>query len=149
MTAEELISYIEDECTDLSDEIIELACKRVIEMMNKDYKNLELFSSEYPANFTFFDKLSIEWQTKEFDEMVDNYGIFSRYIEDTLDLAIDSLTPVEKTILSYTNFREAGSSFSFEIRDDLSSLIMMRLTRKMNQNMGLCKVRDFMEKYGD
>lgn len=103
---------LEDRCNSLSEDIIELVCKRSIRRMNNwkedlncgKYKILwtgkdSLLPRHYPKNFTFFDILSIQIQNYSYDEI-------NPHLEDAirgvLEYEYGKLDELEKLVLDYS-----------------------------------------------
>ncbi len=79
------------------EEIIGKICRRAIKLMNE---TLEFIFSggDFPNNFTFYDCLTVLYQSRTFDEM--GYGsMLEDHIEDVLYDEIDNLSPMERIIL--------------------------------------------------
>ena len=132
MTAEELVSNIEEESKDLSSEIIDKVCNRAIRGMNRKMKTFPLVDG-YPDNFTFFDILSCETQSKTYDEIVFmGSRTLADFIEDSIDIEFDKLAPIEKAILSYMDFSpDFGSGYEF---CDAHKFLYSRFNEMLNEH---------------
>ena len=65
----DFIYEIENDCNTLSRDIISRLCKRAIKQMNKINSYNAGSTDDYPSSFTFFDILSIELQSKSYEEI--------------------------------------------------------------------------------
>ncbi len=118
LEAEKFIRIFEKKCEPFADDIIDKVCKRAIRRMNKEMKvdthikcskfvnYIKFFSDdfigyEFPNTLTFFDSLSILYQSYSLDEMGIPYGLLEDYILYTLRNEIDSLSEIEKLVFSY------------------------------------------------
>lgn len=93
---ESLLKEIQDQCNDFAEDIIKLICKRAIRRINSWDVRL---SDDYPRKFSNFDILSIERQSKTYDEI-------SPYLEDAVEGALeyeyDRLPDNEKFFVDYS-----------------------------------------------
>lgn len=65
----DFIFEFERDCNDLSRDIVSRLCKRAIKKMNKLESTLAGSTDDYPSSLSFFDILSVELQTKYYDEI--------------------------------------------------------------------------------
>ncbi len=101
MDAEEYIDIFKSDCERLSGDIIYHLCKRVIKRMNKEMKSVNLFTDDYPAEFNYIDKLSIELETYSYVD-IDPSGLLEDYIYDSLENEFNRLPKTEKLIVEYS-----------------------------------------------
>jgi hypothetical protein len=135
MTAEELIDNIEQDCSSISNEIIDKVCRRAMRTMNS--KLGFLVEDDYPNNFKFIDYLSCEIQSKTYDEIFFPGKLLEDYIEEVLDNEYENLTGIEKIILSYSNFRpQFGSGYEF---CDIRPFIYPRFRELLNEHWDTSK----------
>ncbi len=93
----------ERDCEELSKDIISRLCKRAIKRMNQLDSYLAGSTDDYPASFSFFDILSIELQSKSYDEINPHLQSF---VESTLDDEYDMLPPLESFVLDHSECAE-------------------------------------------
>lgn len=99
----DFVYEIERDCDELSRDIVSRLCKRAIKQMNKVNSYLAGSTDDYPTSFTFFDILSIELQTKCYDEI---NPFLQDFVENTLDKEYDNLPPLERFILDHSKCAE-------------------------------------------
>lgn len=97
------IFEIERDCDALSRDIISRLCKRAINKMNKLHPTLAGSTDDYPSSFSFFDILSIELQTKSYNEINPHLQDF---VEGTLDNEFDNLPLLERFVLEHSECSE-------------------------------------------
>ena len=89
--------------------IIRSLCERVLNQLNEleSKENLSIFPEEYPDSFNFLDKLSIECQTKYYDEICPGLGdTINNYLEDEYN----NLSNEEQFIIDYSEYFEPDSN---------------------------------------
>ncbi len=96
---EDFISGIERECEEMSRKILEQLCKRAIKNMNKLKSYLAGSTDDYPPGFTFFDILSIEMETRTYDEINPH---LQDYVEEILFQEYEDLPRMERFILDHS-----------------------------------------------
>ncbi len=97
---------IEKGCKRLSEDIIRKLCKRAIRKMNSKMSCVSWASSDdFPSSFNFIDVLSIEFQSKCFDEINPH---LEEYIISSLDCELDKLPEIEKFIMCNLEHYEYG-----------------------------------------
>lgn len=135
---EDFISDIERECEEMSIKILEQLCKRAIKKMNKQDSYLAGSTDGYPSNFTFFDILSIELETKSYDEIS---PYLRDYVEDTLIQEYDNLPRIERFILDHSEcwamMDEDYDSVKNKIFDAFNRIRMQHLSLKKIENYQL------------
>lgn len=92
---------IENECEKFSEKILADAVKRIFRDMNK--LSAYVICEDYPKKFTFIDVLSIESQTKNWDEI--HPGMHDA-VWKFIDSGIQDLPVYERLILELTNTYE-------------------------------------------
>ena len=99
-SAKQVNMFVETE--KIAEDIIRQLCKKAIDSMNSDYEKsgLSVFPEDYPDDFSFFDKLSIEMETKSYDEI--NPGL-EDYVKGHLDAEYALLSPNERSIVEQSN----------------------------------------------
>ncbi len=116
MEDREIIEKIEKECDKLSKTIIANAIKRIFRDLNK--LEASMLSENYPENFGFVDVLSIESQTKSYEEIEPN-------LQDTIRNYVDSvygnMPACERMILDLTNVYEYANQECTDVLDKLWS----------------------------
>lgn len=95
----EFIYEFEQECERMSKDIISRLCKRVIKNMNKLDSYLAASSHDYPTSFSFFDILSIELQSKSYEEINPS---LRDCVEGFLDNEYEKLPVIERFILDHS-----------------------------------------------
>lgn len=96
---EDFINGIERDCEEMSRKILEQLCKRAIKKMNKLESYLAGSKDDYPPGFTFFDILSLELETRTYDE-INPY--LQEYVEDTLFQEYEDLPRMERFVLDHS-----------------------------------------------
>ncbi len=98
---------INRECEALSHDIIVNICKRAIRKMNKQEKVFPArffsISDDFPKHFSFFDILSVEIQSKYYDEINPH---LQDYIENVIEDEYNSLSAIEKFVLDHSECTE-------------------------------------------
>ena len=78
---EKLIQEVQDQCEYFAKGIINSLCKRAIRKINS--WNIHIGTDDYPSSFNFFNILSIEYQSKCYDEI-------SPCLEDAIEGVLDN-----------------------------------------------------------
>jgi len=95
----DFITGLEGDCDYYAQDIISRLCKRAIKVMNKNLPtHLLHITDNYPSAFTFFDVLSLEIQSKYYDEID---PLLMDYIETTLDGEYEKLPALERFVLDH------------------------------------------------
>ena len=86
----------------IAEGIIRQLCKKAIDSMNRDYEKSEMsvFPEDYPNDFSFFDKLSIEMETKSYDEI---HPGLEDYVKGYLEAEYALLSPTDKSIIEQSD----------------------------------------------
>lgn len=105
MEDQQLIEKIEKECEELSAEIISKSVKRIFRGLNS--MGAETLSEDYPTRFTFVDVLSIECQTKSWEEI---HPALHETIWNYIDSEIQELPKYESLTLRLTSVYEYGDN---------------------------------------
>ena len=89
-----------DECTDIAEDVLQVVAKRVIRSLNKQEKEgkLNVFQGTYPSNFTFFDKLAYEMESKTYIEID---PLLEGIIEQTMWDEYNKLSRKDKFFIDY------------------------------------------------
>lgn len=95
----DFILKFERKCKDLSEDIIKRLCKRAITKMNRHVPDRVDITYDYAPKYKFFDVLSIEIQSKYYDE-INPY--LRNYIEHILDIEYNNLPNLERFVLDYS-----------------------------------------------
>lgn len=137
--SELLVQEIQSGCREFSDEIITKICKRAIKTINSWGPNIIDFGEDYPTKFTVFDVLSIELQSKCYEDL-------NPFIRDAVDGALenqyDSLSPLESFILDYS---ECFDHNGFD-KEAIQSKIHEKFNELLNEHYQLRKIQDFEER---
>lgn len=137
--SERLVQEIQSGCQELADEIIIKICKRAIKTINLWGRNYIGFGEDYPTKFTAFDVLSVELQSKYYEEL----NPFLRdAIDGTLEHQYDSLSSLESFILDYS---ECSDHNGID-REAVQSKILKKFNEMLNEHYQLKKIQDFEEK---
>lgn len=99
--ADNFISEFENDCYELAKGIPRKVCERAIKRMNREMKNTPSLGDDFPARFTFFDKLSILLQSHSIDDLVFPNEILREYIENVIEDEFRKLPPLEQLVLNY------------------------------------------------
>lgn len=136
--AEEQLDEIIRECDEMSKDIIRRICERAIRTFNKMEKNclINVFADDYPSNFTFYDKLSIELQTKTYDEIS---PYLEDYVFDTLENEYERLSREERFIVDHSEYFETGP-------DEVMKKIYSEFCNLYNEHISLKKIEDYLDK---
>jgi hypothetical protein len=133
---ESFINGIERECEEMSKSILEQLCKRAIKKMNKLDSYLAGSTDDYPKNFTFFDILSIELETRTYNEINPH---LQDYVEDTLLQEYDDLPRMERFILDHSE--------SWALIDSDDDAIKKKIFESFNyiriQHLSLKKIENY------
>ena len=131
---EKIIEDVQDQCEFFARNIITRLCKRAIHKMNS--WNVKIGTDDYPASFNFFDVLSIEFQSKTYDEI-------SPFLEDEIDGALaceyENLSPQERFFIDYSRcyYDNGYDPLSIE------QLIHNRFNELLNEHWGTKKISNF------
>lgn len=108
-TDSEILKEIVMECDEMSKEILRRLCKRVFKQLNdlEEGGKLIIFPEDYPKNFTFLDKLSIECQSKNYDEIHHGLG---ETIYNFLEDEYKKLPKMESFIVDHSDYFEPDSN---------------------------------------
>ncbi len=103
---QEVVTNIEDDCQKLSVDIIRKFCKRAVQKMNRKMSEISWASSDdYPASFSFFDILSIEYQSRCLDDINPH---LEDYIISSLDCELNELSNIERLVMCNCSHEECG-----------------------------------------
>lgn len=131
---EQIIEEIQDQCEFFARNITTRLCKRAIHKMNS--WKVKIGTDDYPASFNFFDILSIEHQSKSFDEI-------SPLLQDAIDGALnyeyENLSPQERFFVDYSRcyYDNGYDPLSIE------QLIHNRFNELLNEHWGTKKISNF------
>lgn len=137
--SERLVQEIQSGCQGLADEIITKICKRAIKTINLWARNYIGFGEDYPTKFTVFDVLSVELQSKYYEEL-------NPFIRDAIAGALenqyDSLSSQESFILDYSEcFDNNGID-----KEAIQNRIFEKFNELLNEHYQLRKIQDFEER---
>lgn len=136
---DKLIKEIQRQCEYFARDIITRLCKRAIRKMNSWDNNIG--TDDYPSSFKFFDILSIERQSKCYDEI-------SPYLQDAVEGALDNeydnLSPQERFFVDYSQcYCDNGYNLgSIRLR------IYNRFNDLINEHWQTKKISNFKESKG-
>lgn len=133
---DKLIEEIQDQCEYFAKDIIIRLCKRAIRKMNS--WNVQIISDDYPAQFKFFDALSIECQSKYYNEI-------SPYLQETIEGVLDdeyeNLPPKERFFVDYSQcYCDNGYD-----QISIQQLIYNRFNDMLNEHWQSKKISKFEE----
>lgn len=137
------IDYIyafERECDQLSRDIVTRLCKRAIKKMNKVDSYLAGSTDDYPSTFSFFDILSIELQTKSYEEINPH---LRNFIEGTLEDEYNNLPPLEMFVLDHS---ECAEHLECDI-DAVQNKIYSTFHKMLNKHWETKKIQRFEERW--
>ena len=136
--SEKALSEIINECDEMSKDIIRRLCERAIRTFNRMEKKwmINIFADEYPSNFTFFDKLSIELQTKTYDEIS---PFLEDYIFDTLENEYERLSREDRFIVDHSDYFDP---YSNEVIDK----IHREFNKLYNDHLSLKKIENYLDR---
>lgn len=136
----DFIYEIENDCNTLSRDIISRLCKRAIKQMNKINSYNAGSTDDYPSSFTFFDILSIELQSKSYEEI---NPFLSDFVHNSLDNEYDKLPPLEKFVLNHS---ECAENLQCDI-EAVHSKIYSVFHEMLNKHWATKKIQAFEEKW--
>ena len=127
-----------NECDEMSKDIILGICQRAIRTFNKLERERmgSIFVDDYPANFTFFDKLSIELQTKTYDEI---NPLLKEFIYETLEDEYNSLSRKDRFIVDHSDYFDP---YSNEVIDK----IHREVNKLYNDHLSLKKIENYLDR---
>lgn len=97
MEAIDLVYEIEEQCEYFAKDIRARICNDIIASLNK---STGIEGDDYDAlGMTYFDKLSIKYQSRSFEEMGNG---FDDIINGMIDVEYDNLSPIERHIMDYS-----------------------------------------------
>ena len=127
---------IQDQCEDFAKDIITRICKRAIRKMNS--WDVRIGTDDYPSSFKFFDILSVERQSKSYDEIS---PFLKDAVEGVLDAEYEGLTPQERFFVD-------NSMGYYEREYDLTPIHMAidkRFNELLNEHYQTKKISNFEE----
>ena len=134
---EKLIQEVQDQCEYFAKGIINRLCKRAIRKINS--WNIHIGTDDYPSSFNFFDILSIEYQSKCYDEI-------SPCLEDAregvLDNEYEKLLPQERFFVDYSQCYYDNGFDS----ESIKRKIYDRFYEILNEHWESKKIANFEEK---
>lgn len=137
--SELLLQEIQSCCQKFSEEIVTKICKRSIKTINSWGRNYIGFGEDYPTKFTVFDILSIELQSKYYEEL-------NPFLQDAIYGALEnqynSISSIESFILDYSVcFDNDGID-----KEAIQNKILEKLNELLNEHYQLKKIQNFEEK---
>lgn len=135
----DFVYEIERDCEALSPDIISRLCKRAIKKMNKVNSYLAGSTDDYPSSFTFFDILSIELQSKCYEE-INHY--LRDFVDNTLDDEYDKLPPLERFVLDHS---ECAANLDCDI-EAVQTKIYETFHEMLNKHWTTKKIQKFEER---
>lgn len=131
-----LIKDIQDQCEYFANSIITRICKRAIRKMNS--WNIKIGTDDYPVSFHFFDILSIEWQSKGYDEISPH---LQDAVEGALDTEYEKLSPKERFFVDYSRCYSDNGYDPISVQQ----LIYNRFQELLNEHWRTKKISKFEE----
>lgn len=128
---------IQDQCEYFAKDIITRICKRAIRKMNS--WDVRFGTDDYPSSFKFFDILSVERQSKSYDEIS---PFLKDAVEGVLDAEYEGLTPQERFFVD-------NSMGYYEREYDLTPIHMAidkRFNELLNEHYQTKKISNFEER---
>ena len=137
-SSERELKEIINECDEMSKDIIRRLCERAIRTFNRMEKKwmVNIFADDYPSNFTFFDKLSIELQTKTYDEIS---PFLEDYIYDTLENEYEHLSREERFFVDHSDYFEIDSN-------EIQKKIYKEFCNLYNEHISIKKIENYLER---
>lgn len=131
---ERIIEDIQDQCELFARSITTRLCKRAIRKMKS--WNVKIGTDDYPASFNFFDILSIEYQSKSYDEIS---PLLQDAIDGALDYEYENLLPQERFFVDYSRcyYDNGYDPLSIE------QLIHSRFNELLNEHWKTKKISNF------
>lgn len=136
----DFISELESDCDLLSQDIISRLCKRAIKVMNEQEANLASSTDDYPSSFSFFDILSIELQSKCYEEIS---PYLRDFVETTLDNEYEKLPALERFVLDHCAHNERLECDSQAIEKKIYDAFHEML----NEHYMINKIQDFVGRF--
>ena len=128
---------IVDECEHLAQPIIDRMLKRAIKVLNSFGRDTLGLSEDYPKGFSAFDVLSIELDTKTYDE-INPWGL-----EDLVKKTV--LDEYEKLPAAERFFVEHSILFPNDDEQQIEQKVISAFHAKMNEQLKTRKIENFME----
>ena len=134
---EKLIQEVQDQCEYFAKGIINSLCKRAIRKINS--WNIHIGTDDYPSSFNFFNILSIEYQSKCYDEIS---PCLEDAIEGVLDNEYEKLLPQERFFVDYSQCYYDNEFDS----ESIKRKIYDRFYEILNEHWESKKIANFEEK---
>lgn len=132
----ELIKEIQNQCKYFANDIVTRLCKRAIRKMKA--WEIKIGEDNYPESFNFFDILSIECQSKCYDEIS---PCLKDAIEGVLDNEYDNLLPQERFFVDYSRCYYDNGYDPISVKQ----LIYKRFNELLNEHWRIKKISNFEE----
>ena len=136
----DFVLEFEGRCSNFSDDIIEKICKKAIRKMNKVDAYLAGSTDDFPSSFNFFDILSIELQTKSYDEI---NPFLEDFVFSVLHDQFDNLPKLERLVLEYS---ECSKNLGVDL-EAIEERIYNRFHRMVNDHYELKKIQNFVDRW--
>lgn len=136
----DFVYEIERDCDTLAQPIISRLCKRAIKEMNKQGSYLAGSTDDYPKSFSFFDILSVELQSKTYEEI--NPFLWD-FVESSLDNEYEKLSALERFVLDHS---ECAENMECDIQS-IHNKIYGAFHEMLNEHWTSNKIQKFIEKW--
>lgn len=130
---EKMLRDLEVQCSNISNEILDTLCKRVIRELNKWPSNALAYADDFPSNFNFFDILSVDFQTMFWDEI--NPELLDS-IENLVSLMYKELPIKEQFFIEYRECYTLNRRLDSE---EIESAIMDKFVEMLNNHYSTSK----------
>lgn len=136
---EKMLRDMEEQCSNLSNEIIETMCKRIIRAINKWPSDALAYADDFPSNFNFFDILSVDYQTMSWDEI--NPELLDS-IENLVSIMYKELPIKEQFFMEYSECYTLNRSLNSQ---EIESAIMDKFVEMLNNHYATSKKIEYFE----
>lgn len=135
------LNDLEQQSKYLSKPILNRMGWRIVKKIGKQMVNTDIDQDFAGLGLNFFDQMSIYYQSRTYDEMM--FG-FDDYINDLVDIEIDSLSEVERMILENRDLYalskgEMPARIFADVKNELSSIV--------DQHYYTTRIQRFVDKY--
>lgn len=130
---EKMLRDLEEQCSNISNEILDTLCKRVIREIKKWPSDALAYADNFPSNFNFFDILSVDYQTMFWDEI--NPELLGS-IENLVSLMYKELPIKEQFFIENSECYTLTRSLDSE---EIESAIMDKFVEMLNNHYATSK----------
>ena len=133
----EYIDEVIKECDEMSKDILSRMFRRAVKNMNKLDSYLAGSSDDYPSNFTFFDILTIELETRTYEEI---NPFLQDYIEGVVISEYENLPKQERFIVDHSDYFEENTN-------DIENKIIREFNAFRIEHVNTKKIENYLLKH--